>query len=826
MTIALVENLPAELDDVTDALMGAVTTEFQQLMSWDPEGRQLVFPRDHPLLGGPECPVTGCDKVVFHTKDHGLCVGCAKRLKSSGQGFEEFVSTAKRHWRSIGVSNCRVSECGRPSKTSRVGLCSAHLGQRKSLGLSVEEFIRHPSVKPLPGFGPCEVAACPRSRDGHSRRYCMAHYQRRLLEVNKGSTLDEEIWRLTTPAIAQAGVVSLLGLPDRAVAEILYGLQERVAAGIRHKDHHVRPFCDLVRARQIDSLAEFDVSGLSKMNAALAKGFLKHVLRWTMSPETERHKDTWNGAAFGMTGYLHFEKISQPWLRRATQDWAVDDAPRHRGTNPRGAMQTQINCIVRLSESLRLNRPDKGIDPRLLGRDDIVAFLNRMRYLVQQGEVAAARHVTDVRHLRRMLLRMRSLGLTQPDQPLHGLPERFTLRPEDIPDDPEDTAAGRDLPPEVMRQLCEHLDALGAGGLQARTAVELLMDTGRRPDEICKLPLDCLERDGDGEPVLVYDNRKALRNGRRLPIAKATAALIIEQQQRVRARFPDTPPKDLALLPTPVANPHGTKPLTASWLGVRHRAWVVSLPDLLVPAVVEVAGERVTKMLPFDKAMIFPYAYRHTYAQRHADAGIPVDALRVLMDHRQLDTTQRYYRVSEKRQRDAVERVTAMQFDRHGKRVWRQVKAVLDSEHARRAIGETQVPYGTCTEPSNVAAGGHDCPVRFRCVGCSHFRTDVSYLPDLEAYLADLLRNRERLAAFTDADDWAKGEAMPSDDEITRVRRLVKRVREELDDLTDEDRAQIQQAVTVVRRTRANVVSLGMPKVRQPLPDLRPERTA
>ncbi|MFK8844984.1 transposase [Streptomyces sp. Ac-502] len=102
----------------------------------------------------------------------------------------------------------------------------------------------------------------------------------------------------------------------------------------------------------------------------------------------------------------------------------------------------------------------------------------------------------------------------------------------------------------------------------------------------------------------------------------------------------------------------------------------------------------------------------------------------------------------------------------------------------------------------------------------------MSYLPDLEAYLADLLRNRERLAAFTEADDWAKGEAMPSDNEITRVRRLVKRVREELNDLTHEDRAQIQQAVTVVRRTRASVVSLGMPKVRQPVPDLRLERTA
>ena len=59
----------------------------------------------------------------------------------------------------------------------------------------------------------------------------------------------------------------------------------------------------------------------------------------------------------------------------------------------------------------------------------------------------------------------------------------------------------------------------------------------------------------------------------------------------------------------------------------------------------------------------------------------------------------------------------------------RDAKALLDSEHARRAIGEVAVPYGTCSEPSNVQAGGNACPYRFRCVGRGHFRTDVSYLP-------------------------------------------------------------------------------------------------
>ena len=47
-----------------------------------------------------------------------------------------------------------------------------------------------------------------------------------------------------------------------------------------------------------------------------------------------------------------------------------------------------------------------------------------------------------------------------------------------------------------------------------------------------------------------------------------------------------------------------------------------------------------------------------------------------------------------------------MQFDRHGNRIWRDARALLDDEHARYAVGSVAVPYGTCTEPSNVAAGG------------------------------------------------------------------------------------------------------------------------
>ncbi|MFI7209399.1 MULTISPECIES: tyrosine-type recombinase/integrase [Micromonospora] len=173
---------------------------------------------------------------------------------------------------------------------------------------------------------------------------------------------------------------------------------------------------------------------------------------------------------------------------------------------------------------------------------------------------------------------------------------------------------------------------------------------------------------------------------------------------------------------------------------------------------------------------------------------------------------------------EAVDRLAALQFDRHGNRIWRQGKALLDSEHARRAVGEVVVPIGVCAEPSNVKAGGHSCPYRFRCVGRDHFRTDASYLPDLQAHLDGLLRNRERLRAATDVDDWARAEATPSDEEIARIRRLINRIKGDLDQLTVGERVEVEQAVAIVRRHRA--VMLGSPRVRQALPDIRPERSA
>jgi Phage integrase family len=393
-----------------------------------------------------------------------------------------------------------------------------------------------------------------------------------------------------------------------------------------------------------------------------------------------------------------------------------------------------------------------------------------------------------------------------------GLPGDFGIGRADIPAEPQRGEPGRDLPPEIMAVLCANLDSLQP--LEVKAATQIGIDTGRRPEDILALPLDCLQRDKDGAAVLVYDNAKADRLARRLPISEATATVITDQQTRVRARFPDTPVGALKLLPTPRRNPDGRRPISIAMLEDRHRQWSRGLGTL-----------RSRDGAEFDNTKIVPYAYRHTYAQRHADAGVPIDVLAELLDHRNLNVTRCYYRVEEDRRREAVDKVTAMSFDRHGNQTWRGAAALLDSERARYAVGQVAVPYGSCTEPSNVQAGGGACPVRFRCAGCDHFRTDVSHLPELTGYLDDLLGTRERLAATIDGlDDWARVDATPTQEEITRIRALINRIRGDVAELGEAERAQIDQAVTVVRKHRA--VSLGMPSVRAAAPSTTREATA
>jgi len=336
-------------------------------------------------------------------------------------------------------------------------------------------------------------------------------------------------------------------------------------------------------------------------------------------------------------------------------------------------------------------------------------------------------------------------------------------------------------------------------GVPERRITELLIDTGRRPDEICALAWDCLERDASGSPVLIYTDLKNNRPGRRLPVSKATAAVITAQKDWVRSRYPDTPVGRLALFPRDKGNRDGTKPILGSTYTHAHRIFADAIAHLLTDA----DGQQI------DPALVVPYAYRH------ADAGVAPDVLRELMSHRSMRTTTGYYRITETRIRAAIDRVARHQFDAAGRRVFHDITSLLADEQARVRVGQVAVPFGICTEPSNVKAGGTACPYRYVCAGCGHFRSDPSYLPELKSYLQQLLADAERLRATADLQPWARTHAAPPAEQISQVRELIRRIEADLDTLSDADRASINNAVATIRATRQTV----MPGTRPPRAD-------
>lgn len=776
---------------------------------WDPVAAVLCPPPEHAFLGRTLCAAPGCS-----TTANGVCLECRRRLKRAGltlAGVSSLPPPSRRAWTQAGDGACQVEHCPRPWVSTENPLCRSHFDHQQALDVDVAKFAALPEIGALVSLGVCAVAACDRQLPASAMTYCDTHLQRLRRSRHQGTVLDEATWRATEAPVTRAGRVSLAALPPLVVVQVLLGLQRRAGQGTKTRDGVLRWICAELRRQQVPTIGEVQVPPtLGNDRRGTLNSLRAHARRALLSPDTEISKDRWDMCVFGHAGALSFTTISQPWLRAVAKAWASHDLPRRRGRYGGDKTRHHLASLALLSGSLR-NRPDQGTDPAALGRADIEAFLARLAYRQSTGAISSlTRHLACL-EVRAVLSLLRTLGLTASGHPAAGLGELFAVRRDDIPARPERAEAARDLPAGIVRQLSAHLDQIGS--FQVRTAVQIAMDTGRRPQEICSLAYDCLSSDKDGGRVLVYDNHKNNRLGRRLPLSGETVEAITAQQQRVRRRYPDTAISKLKLLPAFWRNPEGERALTVATLEHQHRQWVDALPPLL--------GDDGTE---FDKTKIIPYAYRHTYAQRHADAGVGIDVLAELLDHRNLNITRGYYRVGEDRRRAAVDTVTAMSFDRHGDRIWREAADLLHSEHARYAVGEVAVPYGRCTEPSNVAAGGKACPVRFRCVGCDHFRTDVSYLPDLSVYLDDLLQTRERLTAALDGvDEWARADATPSQQEITRIRHLIGRINDDLEQASDADRTGIDEAVTVLRRHRA--VSLGMPTIRTATPDASPEAT-
>jgi integrase len=606
----------------------------------------------------------------------------------------------------------------------------------------------------------------------------------------------------------RVGVLVFAGLSERAQNEILFGLQQaqRHERSIREAD--VRAIVEWMRDEHIESCVTFDAAELPLVRSA--SDFLTWIqrrLRWQLtSPEEERRKDIWDLMVFDQTDAararrrtLDFTGIHQDWLREVAKSWAYAKMP----TVETYWTKTVVADVVLLSDAIAAG-PAGGHSPGAVGRADVERFFHLVRGRNQPNgkPYSGATRQAMVHHVRSFLADAATLGLLA-DVPtgfaiLKGEGVKVVLAERDV--------GRRSIPESVIAELDSHLDLLGhhpvrgpaaaLGPQLQRLAYELLRDTGRRIGEIARLRIDCIWRDSDGSPWLLYDNRKSGRLDRRIPIFESLAHSIEQTAGDIAALFPDTPRSAVALFPAQVQNRLGRRCMPGSTLAKWLHTWVGKIPGL-ADQVFDDDGE----LRSFPDVRVHPHAFRHAYAQRLADSGAPLDVTQKLMDHGSPMTTQGYYEVSRPRLRKAVHAVEKITVDRDGMRPRRaSVDPIITT-----GVRAVAVPYGLCREPSNVKAGGQDCPIRYQCAGCGHFETNPSYLPELRERLDQLLRSREAGLAMGAA-EWA----LPHQQEIDRYREMITDMEDRLAQLDEDERRTIDEATTLLRQTRrSRTVFLG-----------------
>jgi integrase len=631
---------------------------------------------------------------------------------------------------------------------------------------------------------------------------------RRLPAVDPASMNRDEVptWAWGTIGRLSRNQFSLAGLQPVVQAEIIYGLQQRDLQHIILAPGVVRRMA-LLLSPNMETLLELPEEFITALPAVLAgilRGIVLHVQRLDggFRGTDFTQGDVWSPALIGLMsapnrqylasfGTVDFRAIRQVWLRDLVKQYA-------RAIRPSASDLNRIVGCAALASQVLLKLPS-GEHPEQLGLAEMSAIVDGFRVSTgSNGRPHSQSHrIALLGHWRRTIEFCRQAGL------MDHIPGTFSINPRFhriVRRQIREDEIGRAIPEHLIAQLDASLGLLAAqstyhqGGWVAENFGEmyvviykLLRDTGRRPNEVVSLRRTCLEWVND-KPTLIWDNHKLGRLGRRLPIHTETATTITTWLER-RAALPPTPGAEEWMFPAPGARnrPRDGHIRSQFYVSNMWRQWVDAIPELLDVGLTTDGQPR-----HIDRVKLTSYGLRHAYAQRHADNGTPVDVLRELMDHRSVETTMGYYTVSLARKRTAIETVSAFTVDRHGT----PAPSADPTTYQRDSVS---VPFGNCTEPSNVKAGGQLCPIRYQCAGCNFYRPDPSYLTAIESHITALGADRE-LATATDAATWVISNLQEQIGAFTAVAHAM---RDALALLPPREQNEIEEAAAILRRDRA-----------------------
>jgi hypothetical protein len=110
------------------------------------------------------------------------------------------------------------------------------------------------------------------------------------------------------------------------------------------------------------------------------------------------------------------------------------------------------------------------------------------------------------------------------------------------------------------------------------------------------------------------------------------------------------------------------------------------------------------------------------------------------------------------------------------------------------------VPYGNCTEPTNIKAGGKSYRPRFQCADCGIYRPDSSCLPAIEEHFHHP-RGTEHETAHTLGAAALVTRNLP--DKIDACTEAAEKVHKQLPELPTAQQTEIEEAARSLRKARA-----------------------
>lgn len=727
----------------TEYLKGRITSDWRP-GEFDPESLLYIPNPDLADTYISRCSKAGCDiRVVAR-----LCPSCLyerKRLEVEfAEGFDVEAWLEVPRVKRVRTLACGVPECQRTALT--VGLCASHRSNfwnwRKRTGsASRDQWFNEQKPRPLPpAEQKCQALIC--GNDAHGvHNLCDPHEgswrkwsKRRGDLTAKTESVDEWLhnyFELPLSAEQVFSYAELAATPFHLLRppirwEYLFAVQQR------DLELHARMVpLDIRRAYQgLRNIGHESLVGLDQLGLEAPHSNVRGLYRDLQMRIDEAHRQ-WLGEDRRERGVYYYRdldltpsvkpvsrtakfdlrNLKVEWWKETLDTYLLEGGPHGR---------SRVQNLATLAEIVDTVLHQRGTPAEALSRADADAIVRaiRKRWPSEQSQRVQTATLKSLLAFARLnadflpIWRRISSGFDV-DPARHrpaGTPPRGRRN-----DD-----AYRFIPQPIVDWLMDHLHLLKRNTrlqtMEGRMMVYLHERCGRRTIETVKLRNDCISYDSAGQAYLEWDRGKPPYGpGPRLPIHQDVHDAIRDWQQ-IKGEFGI---HSEWLFPTPRSRqdkPHGP-------MFLRDR-----IRDLVEAVIAEAPyGSEVEgadgNLTYFDIRSIDAYAFRHAFAQRHADATdengrstFSPEELQRWMGHRSFDTTMGYFVITARRQRRAMSALPSRRLDFQGNAV------TVDRE--RDGFGKLAVSLGSCTEPMNVAAGGEACALAHACESCPFFLVD------------------------------------------------------------------------------------------------------